>query len=143
MRGPVALAFDQLVAQADVAECAARHHLMIAAAGAEAVEVRPFDAVPDEVFAGRAVDRDRARGRDVVGRDRVPEHREHARPLDVPQRGRLGPKVLEVRRLLYVRGPLVPMEDRAGWGRHLLPVLVAVKDARVLPLEHVLLDTLL
>ena len=59
---PVALALDQLVAQPDVAESAANHHLVIAAPGAEAVEVLSLDAVLDEVLAGGAVGRDRASG---------------------------------------------------------------------------------
>src|SRR5487761_79780 len=59
---PIAFALDQLVAQPDVAERAAHLSLVVATPGAEAVEVPALHAVLDEVLAGRAVGRDRARG---------------------------------------------------------------------------------
>ena len=43
----------QLVAQPDVGERAADHHLVVAAAGAVGVEVAPLDAVLGEVAARR------------------------------------------------------------------------------------------
>ena len=83
------LARHQLVAQPDVAEGAAHHHLVVAAPGAERVEVDRPDAVLDQVAPGRPVDRDRAGRRDVVGRDRVAEHHQHPRAGDVARPGRL------------------------------------------------------
>src|ERR1700693_3666791 len=59
---PVALALDELVAEADVAERAAHHHLVVAAPRAEAVELAALDAVLDEVATGGAVLRYRPRG---------------------------------------------------------------------------------
>ena len=57
----------QLVAQADVGERAAHHHLVVAAARAVGVEVLGLDAVLVQVLAGRAVALDRA-GRARCGR---------------------------------------------------------------------------
>ncbi len=76
------------VAQADVGEGAAHHHLVVAAARAVGIEIRGRDAVRLQVLAGRAVRLDGAGGRDVVGGDRVAEHREHPRAVDVRDRCR-------------------------------------------------------
>ena len=63
MRRPVALAAGhQLVAQPDVGEGAAHHHLVVATSRTVAVEVGPPDAVLDQVASGRAVDGNRTRG---------------------------------------------------------------------------------
>src|SRR6266542_1764587 len=59
---PVALARREGVAQPDVSERAAHHHLVVAPPRAEAVEVESVHARLDQISAGRAVDRDRARG---------------------------------------------------------------------------------
>ena len=77
------LARRQQVAQADVREGAADHHLVLAAPGAVRVELERADAVRLEPLPGRRPGGDRAGRRDVVGRDRVAEHRQDARPDDV------------------------------------------------------------
>ena len=69
----------ELVAQPDVGERAADHHLVVAAARAVGVEVAALDAVLGEVAAGRAVGLDRAGRADVVGGHRVAELRQHPR----------------------------------------------------------------
>ena len=79
----------------------------------------------------------------MVGRHRIAEHREHTCTINIAKGRRFGTEALEVRRLLDIRGALVPLEDRPGRRAHLLPVLVAFEDARVLALEHILLDALL
>ena len=84
--GAVVLVGKELVAQADVRERAANHHLVVAAARAVRVEVPAVDAVLGEVLAGRRVGLDGAGGRDVVGRDGVAEQREHASARDVLDR---------------------------------------------------------
>src|SRR5699024_6057547 len=61
---------EELVAQADVRERAADHHLVVAAARAVGVEVLPLDAVRGQVLTRGRVGLDRASRRDVVGRDR-------------------------------------------------------------------------
>src|SRR5215212_1259202 len=71
--GVAALLGDELVAQADVAEGATHHHFVVAAPGAVGVEVTRVDALTDKVLPGRHLRRDRARGRDVVRRNRVPD----------------------------------------------------------------------
>ena len=89
-----------------------------------------------QVQPRRRVGLDRARGGDVVGRDRVAQQREHARTLDVGHVGRLGRHPLEVRRQVDVGRLLVPREAVAG--RHLqrVPALVAGEDVVVGGAEH-------
>src|SRR5215207_528391 len=65
--GEAALALTQAVAEADVGEGAADHHLVVAAPRAVRVEVTDLDALLDQPPAGRAVLLDCPRGRDVIG----------------------------------------------------------------------------
>ena len=81
--GPAAFLVHHLVPDADVRERAAHHDLVVAAPRAVRVEVLRLNSVLDQVLAGRAVLRDRAGGRNVVGRDEVAEHAEDARRLNV------------------------------------------------------------
>ena len=137
VRGPRALAArDEQVAQADVGEGAAHHHLVVAAARAVGVEEAPLDAVLEQVLAGRAVGLDRAGRRDVVGGDAVAERDEAARALDVLQRLRLRRHALEERRPLDVGRALVPGVQVALGNGQRLPALVAGEDVGVLLVEH-------
>jgi hypothetical protein len=124
------------VAQADVAESAAHHDLVIASSRTERIEVAWLDAVLGQVATGRHVPRDRTGGRDVVCRDRVSEHHEAASVHDVRERLRLGLQRLEERRLAHVRRGRVPGEQRALRSGQRLPALVAVPDRGVLALEE-------
>ena len=68
--GPVALfAASKAIAQANVRERSAHHDLMVAAAGAVAVEVPGLNAVFHEVLASGGARRDVSGWGDVVGRD--------------------------------------------------------------------------
>ena len=116
---------------------------MIAPPRAEAVESEAIDTLLDQVAAGRAVDRDRSGGRDVVCGYGVAHHHEHAGAIDICERFRLGREAVEVWRLLHVGRFRIPREDRSRWRFHRLPVLVAFEDARVLAPEHLLLDAAL
>ena len=98
----------QRVAQPDVAEGAAHHHLVVAAPRAVAVELERRDAVLLQPLAGRAPGRDRAGRGDVVGGDRVAEHRQRARADDVVDRRRLLADAVEERRPRDVGRRLVP-----------------------------------
>ena len=61
IRRPTAFgARRQLIAEADVGECSAHHHFMVAAACAVRVEVVRLHAVLDQIFPGRAVFPDRS-----------------------------------------------------------------------------------
>ena len=134
---------QQLVAQTDVGERAAHHHLVVAAPGAERIEVPRLDVLGVEVLGGRAVALDRAGRRDVVGGDAVAEQRQHAGLGDVGQRLGLDRQVVEERRPAHVGRALIPGEAVAG--RHLerVPALVAVEHLAVGLAEHVGLDRLL
>ena len=128
-----------LVAQADVGERAAHHHLVIAATRAVRVEVLPLHAVLEQPFAGGTRRRNVARRRDVVGRDRIAEHRRAARARDRLHARRLHRHAVEVRRVLHVRGIVLPRVRLAGRHVEPLPVLVALEDVGVLRLEELLL----
>ncbi len=88
---------------------------MVAAARAVTVEIGFHDAVGEKPFSGGRIRLDRTRGRDVVGGDRIPEHAEHARALDVGGRVRLHLEAIEERRLGNVgrRGPAINLARRA------------------------------
>ena len=64
----------QGVAQPEVGEGAAHHHLVVASPGAEGVEVALRHPVVEEPAPGRPGGRDRAGRGDVVGGDAVAEH---------------------------------------------------------------------
>ena len=121
-------ALDDPVSQPDVREGAAHHHLVVAAPRAVAVELARLDAVLDQVAAGGCGRRDRPGRRDVVGRDRVAQDRQHPRVHDVGQVG----GALEEGGLPHVGRVRIPLEQLAGRHRQLAPALVAVEDAAVL-----------
>src|SRR5262249_56046545 len=62
------------------------------------VEVGRFYFVLDEIFTGRRIDLDRARRRNVIGRDRIEEQAEHARIDDVGERRGVASHADEIRR---------------------------------------------
>ena len=95
-------ALEHLVADADVGEGAAHHHLVVAAPRAVGVELADRHLPLLQVDARRVRRPERARRRDVVGRHRVAEERQDPRPLDVLDHPGLGAHALEVRRVLHV-----------------------------------------
>ena len=113
---------------------------MVATTRSVRVEVAQLDAVLTQVPRGRTHAGDAAGGRDVIRGDRVPQQREHARVLDVTQLCRLGRHVDEEGWLADVRRVVLPHEQCARGGGKLLPVRVAIEDARVLAGEHVSRD---
>ena len=136
MGRPAALApTRQAVAQADVGERAAYHHLVVAPPRAVAVEVLRLHPTSDQVLAGRAVDRDRASRGDVVSRHRVAQHRQHAGSADIGQRRWLQRQILEERWLLNVGRIRIPGIEVAFGYRQRAPVLVPGEDIAV-PLDE-------
>ena len=113
---------------------------MIAAARTIGIEVLALNAVRDEPLPGWTRPRNVAGGRDVVGRDGVAEQREDARATDRANAGRLHPHVTEIRRILDVRGTVVPREGLAAWYVQFLPEFIAAEHVGVLRLEEVALD---
>ena len=84
-----------------------------------------------EVLPGRRVGPDRAGRGDVVGRDRVAEHDEAARAVDVLDRSGLARHPVEVRRQAHVRRLGVPRVEIARRGLERAPAVVAGEDVRV------------
>ena len=113
---------------------------MVAAPRAVGVELAPLDAVLGEVLPRRRVGPDRAGRRDVVGRDRVAEHDEAARALDVADRLRLARHPVEVRRQAHVGRRVVPLVQLALGRLERAPALVAGEDVGVGGGEHLALD---
>src|SRR2546422_9628495 len=104
---------SELLAQANVAERAAQHDFVIAAAGAVGVELVGLDAVGDEIFSGGRIHGNRAGGRDVVGGDAVAEQGQNACAVNVGER-RWGLRhVLEEGRQLDVGGLGIPLVEVA------------------------------
>src|ERR671910_2046110 len=137
MESPVAfLAVDELIAQSDIGERSPDHHLVVPATRAVRVEFVWRDAVLDQVATGWAVLGNASRRRDVIGRDRVPQERQHPRAADVAWWSGLVGDVLEERRGLHVRGVFAPLVDVAGRHVETLPALVPGEDHRVLLTEH-------
>src|SRR5215468_5677521 len=71
------------ILDAHVGERAARHHAIIAAARAVAVEIADLDAALDQVLPCRRGRLDRTGGTDVIGRHRIAEDAEWAHADDV------------------------------------------------------------
>ena len=138
------LTIRESVLDADVAKRSPHHDVVMPAPGAKRVEVDGFHTTIDEPTAGRPVLRDSPCWRNVIGGDGVTEEREHARPLDVGERGRFVGEVGEERRLGDVRRLWVPsVAPTFGLGgRQLLPRIRPREHVRVLPLEHLRFERL-
>jgi len=83
--------------------------------------VRPDNAPPGcflAMFAG---------GGDVVGGDRVAEHRQRARPPHVAERWRCHGHSVEVRRVLHVGRARIPGVELAGGHFDIRPVVIALE----------------
>src|SRR5215831_15660261 len=117
----------ELIPQPDVGQRAAYHDLMIAAAGAVAVEVLRLYAQRDEVLSGRTVLGNRTGGRDVVRGDGIAEKRQYAHTVEILERFLWIDHFIEVRRLLDVSRLLIPLVNASGGDLHRLPVFVAVE----------------
>ena len=134
------LVVDEPVAQPDVGERAARHHLVVTTSRAIRVELQRADAVRLQPLAGRRPRRDRAGRRDVVGRDRVAEDSEDAGLEDVGDRPRFERETVEERRLGDVRRVRLPDIAIAGRDRQRAPAVVALEDGRIGPDEERRID---
>ena len=131
---------EQLVAQTDVAECAAHHDLVVATAGTIRVEVLRLDAAVGQVPAGGAVGLERAGRRDVVGGHRIAEQRQHTGAVDVAHRLGVRAHAVEEGLPAHVGGGLVPGEQVALGHVEAAPALVAVEHGGVVLQEHLTAD---
>src|SRR5262245_13366666 len=89
-----------------------------------------------QVFAGRTLRLDRARGRNVVGRHRVAEHGQHARATYVVKWRRLSRHSIEKWRSLHVGGGVVPLKEFACRGLQSLPAFIPLKRLLISLFEH-------
>src|SRR5207302_7939280 len=71
----------QSVAQANVAELSAHHDLVIPTPRAKTVELGRRYGMFHEVFSRRRIDRDAARGGDMIGGDRVAQQGKNSCPV--------------------------------------------------------------
>ena len=127
---------QQEILDADVRKGASRHDLVVAAPCAVLVEVFRRDAYLTQVDARRTARANVPRGRNVVRRDGVPEHREHACVFDVLDRFGLQLEAIEIRRFLDVGRPFVPGVEVTGRRRELLPLDRPFEHVRIPPREH-------
>ena len=128
------------VLDAHVRERPARHHPVIAAARAVAVEVLDLDAVLLQIPPRRRRRLDRPRGTDVVRRHGVPEDRQRSRAVDVLRRPRLRGELREERRLLDVRRLSIPLVQQSRRRRDVVPQRILVREVRVHPSKVVRLQ---
>src|SRR5205085_8877269 len=105
-------------------ERATDHHLVVAMARAVRVELTSSNAMGEQVLSGGAFRMNGSGGRDVIGCNAVPQHREASRPLDVTDRACLGRHPVEVRRPANIGRFQIPCEETAFWNRQLSPALV-------------------
>ena len=128
---------QQQVADAHVGESAAHHHFVVAAPGAEGVELPRLDPDVLQEPACGTVARDGSRRRDVVGGGGVAEHRQHPGSLDVGEGLRLRAHPLEEGGQADVgRGRIPVVEPPRIRLRQRLPQVVAFEDLRVTALVH-------
>ena len=125
-------AVQQLVADADVGEGAPLHHLVVAAAGAVAVEVAGGDAARLKVVRGRAADGDGPRRRDVIRGDAVGQLEQAARAGEGRDGCGRGRQVHEEAGLAHVGAVRGPVEAFAPGDRDGVPGFVGLVDAAVL-----------
>ncbi len=79
MDGPAALgARREQITEADVRECTAHHHFVIAAARAVGIEILGLDAVRDQIFSRGTIGLNRAGGRNVIGGDAIAQNGKRA-----------------------------------------------------------------
>jgi len=109
---------------------------MISASRTVRIEFVRLDAVSNQIFSCRAVDRNRACRRNVIGGHAIAKNRQDSRPMHVGQRRRLLWHVVEIRRHLDVRGFGIPLINVARGHRHGFPVCVAFKNLCVLLAVH-------
>ena len=131
---------EQLVAQPDVGEGAADHHLVVAASRPQRVVVRRRHAVGLQVLRRRRALLDRAGRRDVIGRHRVTQQREHSGTGDVVDRRGFGRHTVEVRGLANVGRLRIPVEGVARRCGQAAPALVTGEHIGVAADEHLPVD---
>ena len=130
----------QQIAQPDVGEGATHHDFVVTTACTVGIEVHFLDAVRFEVSSSRTAACDVARGRDVVGRDRVAKQGQRTRSLDRLHRFGLHLHSVEVRRIAHVGGLLVPCIEFAGWNFDRTPVGIAREHIAVATAKHLRVD---
>ncbi len=133
---------QHLVLDADIGECAAHHHLVVAAPAAVGVELAHRHLPLDQVFARRGGFLEAARRADVVGGHHVAQNRQNARALDVGDRARILAHTPEIGRVLDVGRGSGPVIRLATGHLDALPHLVALEDIGVLRLERLARDGL-
>ena len=115
---------------------------MVTPARAVGVEVSSSNAVGEQVLSGGAFRMDCPGGRDVIGRNAVPEHHEAPRAGDVIDRACLRRHPVEVRRPAHICRFGIPREEGPRGDRQLSPPLISGEDVGIRAAEAVAVDTL-
>ncbi len=132
---------DHEVLDPHVAEGAAGHDAVVAAAGAEGIELGLCNPVFDQVLSGWRIFLDGPRGRDVVGGDRVAEDAERPGVEDIGDVAGGGREPVEERWILNVGRGLVPLVGRAGLAGNLAPLRVGGIEVTVKIVENLGLES--
>ena len=126
----------QQVAQTDVGEGAAHHHLVVATTGAVRVEVRRCHTQRLQVARRRGILGDIASRGDVVRGDGVAKHGQRACALNFGDSLRRHGHAVEVGRVAHVRALVIPGVAVAFGHGNGVPGGIAREHARVALLEH-------
>ena len=113
---------------------------MVPAPAPIAVELRRRHPMLRQVLARGPVQLDRPRRRYVICRHRVAQHRQHPRSMDLFDRGRLRRHPVKVRSPPDIRRIRLPPVRLPRRKLQQLPVLIAVRNRRVLLPKHLRID---
>src|SRR5690606_17685188 len=113
----------------------AGHDAVVSAPGTVGVEILRRNTFFLQVFAGGAVRRDASGRGDVVRGDGIAQQSQCPRAADLLDRLHFRRQVDEEGRLLDVGGIFVPVVQVPLRRGHVVPALVGVEDAGVLPPE--------
>ena len=109
---------------------------MVAATGAVGVKINTFDAVILQITARRAIGFNAARRGDMVGGNRVAQHGENARAVNILYRFRLNAHFIKEWRQADVGGIILPVVGIRAIHFYRLPLGGPFKHFGILFAEH-------
>ncbi len=109
---------------------------MVAATGAVGVKINAFDAVILQITARGAIGFNAARRGDMVGGNRVAQHGQNARAVNILYRFRLNAHLIKERRQANVGGIILPVVGIRAIHFNRLPLGCPFKHLGVLFTEH-------
>ena len=122
---------DHQILYPHVGECSPRHHQIVSAPAAVAIEISGLNPARHQILSGWRSFFDRSRRGNVVRCYGVPENPKGARAADFGDMAGLHREILEKRRLMNVIALFVPLVNVAGARRNLIPLRVLVRKIAI------------